>query len=145
MSIANTQADTIIQAGIIDDNDQVLARVEHLKALETLVGNSYPNKFERSRITGKEDTISNILAFAPVSEIAKELKDNTPEGEKPDQELKAQLNEKLTFTATNTNLTNSRTAIRDEFSNLTFYALYFFFKFERAPCINSHRRIKQAL
>ena len=95
MSIANTQAETIIQAGIIDDNDQVLARVEHLKALETLVGNSYPNKFERSRISGQEDTISNILAFAPVSEIAKELKDNTPEGEKPDQELKAQLNEKL--------------------------------------------------
>ncbi len=95
MSIANTQAETIIQAGIIDDNDQVMARIEHLKALEVLVGNSYPNKFERSRITGKEDTISNILAFAPVAEIAKQLRDNTPEGEKPDQELKAQLNEKL--------------------------------------------------
>ena len=95
MSIANTHSETIIKAGIIDDNDQTQARVEHLKELENLVGNSYPNKFQRSRISGKEDTISNILAFAPVIELAGELKDNTPEGAKPDQELKAKLNEKL--------------------------------------------------
>jgi lysyl-tRNA synthetase, class II len=95
MSIANTQTETIIQAGIIDDNDQVLARVEHLKELENLVGNSYPNKYERSNVTGKEDTISNIHDFSPVMELVKQLKDNTPEGEKPDQEFKAQLNEKL--------------------------------------------------
>lgn len=95
MSIANTNTETIIKAGIIEDNDQVQARVEHLKQLESLVGNSYPNKFERSKISGVEDTISNLLAFAPVIEIVKQLKDATPEGEKPDQELKAQLNEKL--------------------------------------------------
>ncbi len=95
MSIANTQTETIIQAGIIDENDQVSARVEHLRELEKLVGNSYPNKYERSNITGKEDTISNIHEFAPVMELVKQLKDNTPEGEKPDQEFKAQLNEKL--------------------------------------------------
>jgi len=95
MSIANTASQTIFEAGIIEPNDQTEARVEHLKALETLVGNSYPNKFERSNITGKEDTISNILTFEPVTELVKQLKDNTPEGEKPDQELKAQLNEKL--------------------------------------------------
>jgi lysyl-tRNA synthetase class 2 len=95
MSISNTTAETIIQAGIIEENDQVAARVEHLKELEALVGNSYPNKFDRSRISGKEDTISNILAFAPVKEIVKELKDNTPEGEKPDQELKESLNARL--------------------------------------------------
>ncbi len=80
---------------IIEPNDQTEARREHLDKLRTLVGNVYPNKFERSKISGIEDTISNMLAFAPVTEIAKELKDNTPEGEKPDQELKAKLNEKL--------------------------------------------------
>ena len=95
MSIANTQTETIIQAGIIDDNDQVLARVGHLKELEKLIGNAYPNKFKRSNITEKEDTISNILAFESITNIVKQLKDNTPEGEKPDQEFKAQLNEKL--------------------------------------------------
>lgn len=95
MSIANTQTETIIEAGIIEGNDQVQARVEHLKELENIVGNSYPNKYDRTNITGKEDTISNILAFEPVTKLAKELKDATPEGEKPDQELKASLNEKL--------------------------------------------------
>ncbi len=95
MSIANTQSETIFEAGIVEENDQTQARVEHLKELETLVGNSYPNKFQRSEISGEEDVISNILAFAPVTELVKELKDNTPEGEKPDQELKAALNEKL--------------------------------------------------
>ena len=95
MSIANTHTETIIEAGIIDDSDQVQARVEHLKELENLIGNSYPNKYDRSNITGAEDTISNILNFAPVAEIVKELKENTPEGEKPNQELKGKLNEKL--------------------------------------------------
>ncbi len=98
MSIANTQAETIINAGIIDDNDQVLARVEHLRELETLVGNVYPNKFERTNISGAEDTISNVLIYKPVAEIAAEFeahKSRLNEGEKPDQELKAQLNEKL--------------------------------------------------
>lgn len=98
MSIANTQADTIIQAGIIDDNDQVLARVEHLKALETLVGNSYPNKFERSNITGKEDSISNILAFEPIIEVVGEIKAHIltlNEGERPNPELKESLNLRL--------------------------------------------------
>src|SRR4028118_2333858 len=95
MSIANTQAETIIKAGIIEENDQVAARVEHLKALEAIVGNSYPNKFERSKITGSEDTISNLLSYEPVTELVKQLKENTPEGEKPNQELKGTLNEKL--------------------------------------------------
>ncbi len=74
MSIANTQTETIIEAGIIEGNDQVQARIEHLKALESLIGNSYPNKFERTNITGKEDTISAILEFAPIAEVVKEIK-----------------------------------------------------------------------
>jgi len=84
MSIAKTESQTIIEAGIIEENDQVEVRVEHLRQLESLIGNAYPNKFERSAVTGKEDTISNILAFEQVTEIVKELRHNTPEGEKPD-------------------------------------------------------------
>lgn len=80
---------------IIEPNDQTEARREHLEKLRNLVGNVYPNKFERTKISGEEDTITNLLAFEPVAEIVKELKENTPEGEKPDQELKARLNEKL--------------------------------------------------
>ena len=95
MSIANTESQTIFEAGIIEPNDQTEARAEHLKALEMLIGNSYPNKFTRSNITGAVDTISNILAFESVTKFAEELNKNKVEGEKPDQELKAQLNEKL--------------------------------------------------
>src|SRR3982750_3775390 len=46
---------------IIEDNDQTRARREHLTELSKLVGNVYPNKFERSRATGDEDTITAIL------------------------------------------------------------------------------------
>ena len=80
---------------IIEPNDQTEARKAHLEALRELVGNVYPNKYDRSNITGKEDTISNILHYEPIAEIVKQLKDATTAGEKPDQELKAQLNEKL--------------------------------------------------
>ncbi|HSL54445.1 MAG TPA: lysine--tRNA ligase [Pyrinomonadaceae bacterium] len=47
----------------IEENDQTLARREHLEALQRLVGNAYPNKFERSRILDpeKEDTITTIV------------------------------------------------------------------------------------
>lgn len=95
MTIANTQKENIIQAGIIDDNDQVRARIEHLRELENLIGNGYPNKYERSCVTGKEDTITSIVHFTPIAELVKELKDATPEGGKPDQDLKSRLNEKL--------------------------------------------------
>jgi lysyl-tRNA synthetase class 2 len=46
----------------IEENDQTRARHEHLEALRRLVGNVYPNKFERSRVvdSGREDTISAI-------------------------------------------------------------------------------------
>ncbi|MFN2454931.1 MAG: lysine--tRNA ligase [Pyrinomonadaceae bacterium] len=45
----------------IEDNDQTRARREHLEALRGLVGNVYPNKFARSRVTGDEDTITAII------------------------------------------------------------------------------------
>jgi lysyl-tRNA synthetase class II len=55
----------------LDENDQTIARREHLEGLRRLVGNVYPNKFERSEIIepNREDTISSIVerfrAFEP--------------------------------------------------------------------------------
>jgi lysyl-tRNA synthetase class 2 len=45
----------------IEENDQTRARSEHLAELRRLVGNVYPNKFERSRVTGDEDTITALV------------------------------------------------------------------------------------
>ena len=45
---------------IIEPNDQTEARKEHLEKLREIVGNVYPNKFERTKISGEEDTITNI-------------------------------------------------------------------------------------
>jgi lysyl-tRNA synthetase class 2 len=52
-----------LSISFIEDNDQTIARREHLEALRQLVGNVYPNKFERSEVveTGREDTISAIV------------------------------------------------------------------------------------
>src|SRR6185369_10257675 len=54
---------TFMSIPFIEDNDQTQARREHLEALRALVGNVYPNKFERSRIVDaeKEDTISSVV------------------------------------------------------------------------------------
>ncbi len=49
------------QLPFIEDNDQTRARREHLEAIRQLVGNVYPNKFARSRVTGDEDTITAIV------------------------------------------------------------------------------------
>ena len=47
----------------IEENDQTIARRAHLDALRELVGNVYPNKFERSEIVeqGREDTITSVV------------------------------------------------------------------------------------
>ena len=47
----------------IEENDQTAARRAHLDELRELVGNVYPNKFERSDIVtaGREDTISSVV------------------------------------------------------------------------------------
>src|SRR4029079_4242652 len=60
------------------------AREEHLENLRDLVGNVYPNQFERSQITGDEDTISRIVSF-------EEIRRHIPllgEGERPSPEIK---------------------------------------------------------
>jgi len=59
---------------LIEENDQTAARRAHLEGLRTLVGNVYPNKFQRSEVVeaGREDTISRIgekfRAFEPKAE-----------------------------------------------------------------------------
>jgi lysyl-tRNA synthetase class 2 len=83
---------------IIEQNDQTAARLEHLNAMRALVGNVYPNKFDRSRLTGAEDTISNILHFAPIIEATAEIREvvsKLAERERPPAELKDATNAKL--------------------------------------------------
>src|SRR3989440_12783867 len=63
-----------------EDNDQTQARREHLEALRALVGNVYPNKFERSNVTDTtagEDTITSVVASF------KRMEPKVPEGQKP--------------------------------------------------------------
>jgi lysyl-tRNA synthetase class 2 len=63
----------------IEENDQTIARREHLDALRELVGDVYPNKFERSRIVDseREDTITGVVEkfrdFEPTEEPNKSV------------------------------------------------------------------------
>ncbi len=64
----------------LEDNDQTQARREHLEALRQLVGNVYPNKFERSNVaenSSGEDTITAIV------DTFKKLEPQVAEGQKP--------------------------------------------------------------
>lgn len=45
----------------IEENDQTRVRREHLEAISRIAGNVYPNRFERSRVTGAEDTVTAII------------------------------------------------------------------------------------
>jgi lysyl-tRNA synthetase class 2 len=75
----------------IEENDQTAARRAHLEALRELVGNVYPNKFERSEIVepGREDTISSIVEkfrdFQP--KIAADTRPTTEQLESANQQL----------------------------------------------------------
>ncbi|MFV0389472.1 MAG: lysine--tRNA ligase [Pyrinomonadaceae bacterium] len=83
---------------IIDPNDQTEAREENLRQIKELVGNPYPNKFARTHISGKEDTVTNLLAFEPVKAVSNEIStvlENLDEGERPSAEIKDALNERL--------------------------------------------------
>src|SRR5437764_3250500 len=75
-----------------EDNDQTQARREHLEALRTLVGNVYPNKFERSNVTDTpagEDTITSIVA------AFKQYEPTVAEGERPAAETLESANAEL--------------------------------------------------
>jgi lysyl-tRNA synthetase class 2 len=75
----------------IEDNDQTQARHEHLEALRKLVGNVYPNKFERSRVVdrGCEDTITAIV------EKFRGLEPKSPDGARPAPEAIDEANQQL--------------------------------------------------
>jgi lysyl-tRNA synthetase class 2 len=88
----------------IEENDQTRARREHLEELRKLVGNVYPNKFERSRVTGSEDTISalagedsikKIIESEAFGEVFASIKRQAREGEKPTPEELASVNAEL--------------------------------------------------
>ena len=83
---------------IVEQNDQTRARSEHLDALRGLVGNAYPNKFDRSRLTGGEDTITGVIHFEPVAKIVSEMEAVRRElgaGERPPAEIKDAFNTRL--------------------------------------------------
>ena len=83
---------------IIEPNDQTEARREHVDKLRELVGNAYPNKFERSSVSGSEDTITKLLNFEPIAVIADEIREvvsELGEGERPSAEIKDALNARL--------------------------------------------------
>jgi lysyl-tRNA synthetase class 2 len=79
---------------IIEDNDQTRARKQHLEALSKLVGNAYPNKFERSRVVDpkREDTITAIV------EKFKGYEPQGKEGERPAAEALESANAELNKT-----------------------------------------------
>ncbi len=83
---------------IIEPNDQTEARRDHLEKIKEIVGNAYPNKFERTKVSGDEDTITNLVNFAPIAEVAAEMDAHVKtlaERERPNAELKEKLNAKL--------------------------------------------------
>jgi predicted SnoaL-like aldol condensation-catalyzing enzyme len=76
----------------IEENDQTIARREHLEGLRRLIGNVYPNKFERSSVAGTvagEDTITSIV------ETFKQHEPQVNEGEKPSAEALESANSEL--------------------------------------------------
>jgi lysyl-tRNA synthetase, class II len=83
---------------IIEPNDQTQARQEHLDELRVLVGNIYPNKFDRSRLTGDEDTLTALLKHGPLVEIVREMdavRARLKPGERPPADVKDRINERL--------------------------------------------------
>jgi len=81
-----------VNNSFIEENDQTRARREHLEALRELIGNVYPNKFERSRTTGDEDTITRIIEG--FSALAPHMTDD----ERPAPEVIEQANAELNKT-----------------------------------------------
>src|SRR6266850_2420008 len=75
----------------IEENDQTRARQEHLEALRQLVGNAYPNKFERSHAVDpqREDTITSVV------EKYRSFQPEVPEGERPAPEAIELANQQL--------------------------------------------------
>jgi lysyl-tRNA synthetase, class II len=85
-----------VSTPFIEENDQTRARREHLEAARRIVGNAYPNKFERSRVSGPEDTVTAIV---------RKFKDKEPtgiEGARPAPEELERINAELNQIAVRT-------------------------------------------
>ncbi len=107
---------------IIEQNDQTGARREHLDALRELVGNVYPNKFARTTVSGREDTISALKHFAKVADVESrmaEIKASLGEGERPPADKKDALNEELKALGTVRIAGRLTTPTRGNFVHLT--------------------------
>jgi lysyl-tRNA synthetase class 2 len=81
----------LMSVPFIEENDQTRARQEHLEALRLLVGNAYPNKFERSQAVDpqREDTITSLV------EKYRSFEPSAPEGERPAPEAIELANQQL--------------------------------------------------
>jgi lysyl-tRNA synthetase, class II len=80
---------------VVPDNDQTVARRAHLESLRALVGNVYPNKFQRSDVTetaSHEDTITSVV------EAFKKYEPELTEGEKPSADVLESTNSELNKT-----------------------------------------------
>src|SRR5438105_2920090 len=91
-----TTIDLLMIVPFLEDNDQTQARREHLEALRRLVGNVYPNKFERSNTT---DTTSGEDTITSIAEAFKKFEPQIAGGQKPSPEE---------LEAANTQLNNTR-------------------------------------
>lgn len=74
---------TRLPTDVVPDNDQTRARAEHLERIQALVGNAYPNRFDRSSLTESEegeDTITSVVgAFVKYEPEVSEGERPTPE------------------------------------------------------------------
>jgi lysyl-tRNA synthetase, class II len=81
---------------IIEPNDQTEARKTNLAKMAELVGNVYPNKFARTAVSGKEDTITSLKTCLKITEIAGKLsafEKNTPEFKEAKEAINIELKE----------------------------------------------------
>jgi lysyl-tRNA synthetase class 2 len=98
---------TTLPEDIVPDNDQTRARRAHLEEIRDLVGNAYPNKFNRSNLTGSvegEDTVSALADDETIKKIVGDeafaeaftlLASKVKEGARPTAEELEPVNAKL--------------------------------------------------
>src|SRR5437588_7029817 len=98
---------TSLPEDIIPDNDQTRARGAHLEEIKNLVGNAYPNKFQRTNVAGSvegEDTISALADYETIKRIVGDesfseaftlLASKVKEGARPTAEELEPVNAKL--------------------------------------------------
>jgi lysyl-tRNA synthetase class 2 len=91
----------------IEENDQTRTRREHLERIRALVGNVYPNKFQRTNVTqsrGGEDTITALADREVIKRLVNSndfsaafdsLAEKVKSGERPTPEELAPVNSKL--------------------------------------------------